>query len=142
MMLTRTVSYRFAVVTVERRLGVSLGEAHKLLDHAIKSGVIRSQRSQEDDGPSLDHGDFDRWLEWKLKPKSRSSPQVDLAREAITALWPDGRMPKSSREMMQPIADWVSKHHKGHNPPNRDSIRRAAVQILNAQHASPLVPDR
>jgi hypothetical protein len=136
-------SFRLAAETVERRLGVNSGMAQKLLLEAIESGVIRSQRDESEEehplGPSVWSADFEDWIEMKQKPK-QASPQQDLAREAINAIWPDGNMPKIT-EMVKPIADWVPEHHKGRSPPSRDSVRRAVAQIRNARHASPLAPD-
>jgi len=132
-------SFRLAAETVERRLGVNSGMAQKLLLEAIESGDVKARRSEDSDDPDVWSVDFENWLE-RQKPKKKASPQQDLAREAITALWPDGNIPKIT-EMVKPVADWVSKHYKGRSPPSRYSIRRAVAQIRNARHASPLAPD-
>jgi len=118
--------------------------AQKLLLEAIESGVIRSKGDESEEevyplGPSVWSVDFEDWIEMKQKPK-QASPQQDLAREAINAIWPDGNMPKIT-DMVKPIADWVSEHHKGRSPPSRDSVRRAVAQIRNERPESPLAPD-
>jgi hypothetical protein len=133
------LGFRLAAEMVERRRRVNSGMAKKLLLEAIESGVVKSRRSEDSDDPDVWSVDFENWLE-RQKPKKKASPQQDLAREAINAIWPDGNMPKIT-EMVKPIADWVSDHHKGCSPPSRDSVRRAVAQIRNAQDASPLAPD-
>jgi hypothetical protein len=71
--------------------------AQKLLLEAIESGVIRSKRDESEEeeyplGPSVWSVDFEDWIAMKQRPK-QTSPQQDLARKAINAIWPDGNMP-------------------------------------------------
>jgi hypothetical protein len=134
------LGFQFAAEEVERRLGCSWGAAQKALLDAIAREDVRSQPSP--DGGDVWSVDVQRLIEGKLKPKARASPQQELAREAITALWPDARdIPRRTTVLLQRVCDWVARHRKGRAPPSRDSIRRAAAQIRNAQLASPLAPD-
>jgi hypothetical protein len=141
-MIEAWFSFQLAAEEVERRLGVNWGAAQKALIEAIENGDVKSQRDPDADFPDLWGPDLESWLEAKGKSsKARSSPQQELAKEAIAALWPEGNIPAKTKEMEKPICDWVAKHRKGRHPPSRDSIGRAATQIRNARDASPLVPD-
>jgi hypothetical protein len=123
-MLTRSLPFHWAAKTVERRLGVSWGSAQKMVDDAIKSNAIKTEwRSEEDeDILVLDHGDFDAWLASKDKKKSRSSPQVALAQEAITAVCPDGKYPPTP-QLEKLVGDWLKS--EGRPAVKRDAILRA-----------------
>jgi hypothetical protein len=136
------LGFQFAAEEIERRLGYSWGAAQKVLLDAIEHGAVRSQRNADDGDPDVWGGHLQRLIEGKLKPKGRARPQRELAREAIIALWPDARhIPHRTTDLIKPIYNWVMEHCEGCAPPKRDSIRRAAAQLRNAQHASPLAPD-
>jgi hypothetical protein len=122
--MIRSIPFHWAAVTVERRFGVSWGAAQKMVDDAIKAGAIKTEwRSEEDeDFLVLDHGDFDAWLASKDKKKSRASPQVDLAREALTAVCPNSNYPPTP-QLEKMVGDWLKA--QGRPAVKRDAILRA-----------------
>jgi len=111
------LGFRLAAEMVERRLGVNSGAAQKLLDKAIESGAIKSRRAGDD--PDVWSVDLERLLG---EPKDRASRQVELAREAIAAVYPDGKYPPTP-QMIKQLGDWSKANCRP--AIKRDAILRA-----------------
>jgi hypothetical protein len=121
------LSSQLAADEVERRLAVSWGTAQKALLGAIESGDVRLQ-SRSGGFPDVWSVDFERWVQAKQPRKKRSSPQQDLAKKAIAALYnghiPDGLTPK---QLEKPVNEWLKAQGKA-------AVKRDAIVATQLAH--------
>ena len=73
----------------------------------------------------VDKADFEFWLNAQSapKPKKRAYKQEEV-REAISTLWPDGKLPAENEVLVDKVIKWFKQ--EGKLAPERTTILRAA----------------
>jgi hypothetical protein len=123
------LSFPLATEHVERRRGISWGEAQRVLLDACKKGTLR-WRNSRDGGPDVWNVSFWLWVDQR-KLVHRASPKRVLANLAIKMLWPNG-VPKEliNNQIEQQMSDWITDYCKQKNirKPviSRDTLLRVA----------------
>lgn len=120
------LSFVVAAEIVERELGLSWGAAQKALMDACRADKLRYQ-NRPSGGPDVFDVDLHAWLRLETTPPKRSARKQALAKEAISAIWPEGLPATVGNGVLeQQVGEWITKHHGKHQVPERSTILRAA----------------
>ena len=71
--------------------------------------------------------DFQKWLRAKQSRKAVPSRKLDLAKQAVNALWPNG-IPESvlNKQIETEVSNYIKTNYKPNVEISRDTILRAA----------------